>query len=170
LILPHGKFADMVASMTDDFGGAFLAPLFFSGSGMRLMMSNIFKHKNWPLTLMVIILLSLPKILSTLFATFFFGMRTRDSFALGLILNTKGAIALIMLNTAWDKSVWIRNILFSLFFNYPRIKINLNYDLFKYVIADSFWSNLQCFNLWSPFNDYSGASHHKYHIQAQKAI
>jgi Kef-type K+ transport system membrane component KefB len=79
---------------------------------------------------MVIILLSLPKILSTLFATFFFGMRTRDSFALGLILNTKGAIALIMLNTAWDKSVWIRNILFSLFFNYPQIKINLNYDLF----------------------------------------
>jgi Kef-type K+ transport system membrane component KefB len=105
LILPHGKFADMVASMTDDFAGAFLAPLFFSGSGMRLSMSTILVQKNWPLTLMVIILLCLPKILSTLFATFFFGMRIRDGFALGLILNTKGVVALIMLNTAWDKSV-----------------------------------------------------------------
>ncbi|WJX60934.1 hypothetical protein P8452_46087 [Trifolium repens] len=105
LILPHGKFADMVASMTDDFAGAFLAPLFFSGSGMRLSMSTILVQKNWPLTLMVIILLCLPKILSTLFATFFFGMRIRDGFALGLILNTKGAVALIMLNTAWDKSI-----------------------------------------------------------------
>ncbi|KAK2372872.1 cation/H antiporter [Trifolium repens] len=105
LILPHGKFADMVASVTDDFGGTFLAPLFFGGSGMRLMVATIFDHPNWPFTLMVIILLCLPKILSTLFATFFFGMRTRDGFALGIILNTKGAIALIMLNTAWDKSI-----------------------------------------------------------------
>ncbi|PNY11845.1 cation H(+) antiporter 15-like protein [Trifolium pratense] len=105
LILPHGKFADMVASKTDDFGGAFLAPLFFSGSGMRLSMSTIFVQKNWPFTLMVIILLCLPKILGTLFATFFFGTPARDSLALGLILNTKGAIALIMLNTAWDKLI-----------------------------------------------------------------
>ncbi|XP_045809823.1 cation/H(+) antiporter 15-like [Trifolium pratense] len=105
LILPHGKFADMVMSMTDDFGGTFLAPLFFSGTGMRLMVATIFEHPNWPFTLMVIILLCLLKILSTLFATFFFGMHARDGFALGLILNTKGAIALIMLNMAWDKSI-----------------------------------------------------------------
>ncbi|MCH94667.1 cation/H(+) antiporter 15-like, partial [Trifolium medium] len=52
LILPHGKFADMVMSMTDDFGGTFLAPLFFSGTGMRLMVATIFDHPNWPFTLM----------------------------------------------------------------------------------------------------------------------
>jgi Kef-type K+ transport system membrane component KefB len=65
---------------------------------------------------MVIILLCLPKILSTLFATFFFGMPTRDGFALGLILNTKGAIALIMLNTAWDKSVliYLKHIIYAI--------------------------------------------------------
>jgi Kef-type K+ transport system membrane component KefB len=116
LILPHGKFADMVMSMTDDFGGAFLAPLFFGGSGMRLMVATIFDHPNWPFTLMVIILLCLPKILSTLFATFVFGMPTRDGFALGLILNTKGAIALIMLNTAWDKSVliYLKHIIYAI--------------------------------------------------------
>jgi Kef-type K+ transport system membrane component KefB len=56
---------------------------------------------------MVIILLCVPKILSTLFATFFFGIHARDGFALGIILNTKGAVALMMLNTAWDKEVWI---------------------------------------------------------------
>ncbi|MCH85877.1 cation/H(+) antiporter 15-like, partial [Trifolium medium] len=105
LILPHSKFADMVTSITDDFGGAFLVPLYFSGSGMRLSFSIIFQQPNWPLTLMVIILLCVPKILSTLFATFFFGMRNRDGFALGIILNTKGAVALMMLNTAWDKSI-----------------------------------------------------------------
>ncbi|XP_045815781.1 cation/H(+) antiporter 15-like [Trifolium pratense] len=105
LILPHGKFADLVVSISDDFAGGFLAPLFFSGTGMRLMVITIFKQQNWPLTLMIIIVLCSIKILSTMFATFFFGMRSRDGFALGLLLNTKGAIALIMLNIAWDRSI-----------------------------------------------------------------
>ncbi|KAL5099425.1 hypothetical protein RYX36_003752 [Vicia faba] len=105
LILPHGKFADMVASYTDDFGGVMLAPLFFSGSGMRLGVKSIFYQPNWPYTLLVILLLCVLKILSTLFATFFFGMPSKDGFALGLLLNTKGAIALIMLNIAWDRSI-----------------------------------------------------------------
>ncbi|CAK8539871.1 unnamed protein product [Lathyrus sativus] len=105
LILPHGKFADKVVSASDDFGIGFLAPLFFSGTGMRLMITTIFKQHNCFVTLIIIILLCSIKILGTMFAAFFFGMRNRDSFALGLILNTKGAIALIMLNIAWDRSI-----------------------------------------------------------------
>ncbi|KAK2372880.1 hypothetical protein P8452_46095 [Trifolium repens] len=105
LILPHGKFSDMVVSISDDFAGGFLAPLFFSGTGMRLMVIKLFKHHYWSMTLVIIFLLCSIKILSTMFATFFFGMRSQDSFALGLLLNTKGAIALIMLNIAWDRSI-----------------------------------------------------------------
>lgn len=107
LILPHGKFADKVVSISDDFGSGFLAPLFFSGTGMRLMVTIIFEQHNISMTVIVVILLCSIKILGTMFAAFFFGMRTRDSFALGVILNTKGAIALIMLNIAWDRSVLI---------------------------------------------------------------
>ncbi|XP_061351596.1 cation/H(+) antiporter 15-like [Gastrolobium bilobum] len=106
LILPHGKFADLVMSISDDFIGGFLAPLFFIGTGMRLMLLSIFHQAHWPLTVLVGLLLCVPKILSTLFATFFFGMRTRDGLALGLLLNTKGAMALIMLNIAWDRSIF----------------------------------------------------------------
>jgi len=123
LILPHGKFADIVTTMTDDFGGGFLAPLFFSRTGMRFFVKSIFIHPNWPLTLVIIILLCVPKILSTLLATFFFGMRTQDSFAIGMILNTKGALALIMLNTSWDRKVLIYYYLLYLIFNYSKVKI-----------------------------------------------
>jgi Kef-type K+ transport system membrane component KefB len=61
--------------------------------------------------------LCVPKILSTLFATFFFGMRAQDGFALGLLLNTKGVVALIMLNISWDRSVliYLKIIIYSLF-------------------------------------------------------
>ncbi|KAK7358082.1 hypothetical protein VNO77_00003 [Canavalia gladiata] len=106
LILPHGRFADLVMSISDDFAGGFLAPLFFIGTGMRLMLATIFLQPHWSLTLLIVLLLCVPKILSTLFATFFFGMRARDGLALGLLLNTKGAMALIMLNIAWDRSIF----------------------------------------------------------------
>ncbi|XP_020211690.1 cation/H(+) antiporter 15 [Cajanus cajan] len=106
LILPHGRFADHLMSILDDFAGGFLAPLFFGGTGMRLMLATIFLEGHWPMTLLVILLLCTLKILSTIFVTFFFGMRTQDGLALGLLLNTKGAMALIMLNIAWDRSIF----------------------------------------------------------------
>ncbi|XP_061360305.1 cation/H(+) antiporter 15-like [Gastrolobium bilobum] len=105
LILPHGRFADLMISVAGDFGSGFLAPLFFAGSGLRFALPIIFNQGHWPLTLLVVLLLCVPKILSTLFATSFFGMRTRDGLALGLLLNTKGAMALIMLNIAWDRKI-----------------------------------------------------------------
>ncbi|RHN56334.1 putative cation/H+ exchanger [Medicago truncatula] len=105
LILPHGKFADMVTSMTNDFGGGFLAPIYFIGSGLKLMFVPVFYQPSWPFTLIIILLMCVLKILSTLFSTFLFGMRTRDGFALGLLLNTKGVVALIMLNISWDRMI-----------------------------------------------------------------
>ncbi|XP_047164717.1 cation/H(+) antiporter 15-like [Vigna umbellata] len=106
LILPHGKFAEMVMSISDDFVAGFLVPLFFTGTGMKLMLIAIFFHENWPFIIMIIFLLCALKILSTLFVTLFSGMRIRDGLTLGLILNNKGAMALIMLNIAWDRTIF----------------------------------------------------------------
>ncbi|XP_027922950.1 cation/H(+) antiporter 15-like [Vigna unguiculata] len=106
LILPHGKFAELVMSISDDFVSGFLVPLFFTGTGMRLMLIAIFSQESWPFTIVIILLLCALKILSTLFVTFFFGMRIRDGLSLGLILNNKGTMALIMLNIAWDRAIF----------------------------------------------------------------
>ncbi|WVZ03327.1 hypothetical protein V8G54_024133 [Vigna mungo] len=106
LILPHGKFAELVMSISDDCVSGFLVPLFFSGTGMRLMLITIFSQESWPFIIMIILLLCALKILGTLFVTFFFGIRIRDGLTLGLILNNKGAMALIMLNIAWDRTIF----------------------------------------------------------------
>ncbi|XP_061367093.1 cation/H(+) antiporter 15-like [Gastrolobium bilobum] len=106
LILPHGKFSDLVMSISDDFGNGIMAPCFFSGTGMRFFPKLIFNQAHWPLTLLVVFLLFIPKILSTLFTSFFYGMRVREALALGLLQNTKGAMAFIMLNIAWDRMIF----------------------------------------------------------------
>ncbi|KOM27022.1 hypothetical protein LR48_Vigan352s001600 [Vigna angularis] len=62
--------------------------------------------ESWPFIVVIILLLCALKILGTLFVTFFFGMRIRDGLTLDMILNNKGAMALIMLNIAWDRTIF----------------------------------------------------------------
>ncbi|XP_057452401.1 cation/H(+) antiporter 15-like [Lotus japonicus] len=107
LILPHGRFADHLISISDDFAGGFFVPLYFNGSGMRLLFQSMFLQVHWPFTGLIVLLLCTLKIVSTLFTTFFFGMRFQDGLSLGLILNSKGAIGLIMLAMAWDRQIFM---------------------------------------------------------------
>jgi Kef-type K+ transport system membrane component KefB len=105
LILPHGKFATMVMEMSDDFVSGILCPVFFAGFGFKLNLPFLLKQKYAGLMMVVVVLLCIPKVLSSLIVTFFFGMPARDGLAIGLLLNTKGIMAIILLNVAWDKRV-----------------------------------------------------------------
>ncbi|KAI5427191.1 hypothetical protein KIW84_032564 [Lathyrus oleraceus] len=105
LILPHGKFADMVLELSADFVSGILCPVYFAGFGFRLNLPFLWKQKNVGLMLLIMLLLCIPKVLSSVIVTFFFGMPARDGVAIGLLLNTKGIMAVILLNVAWDKRI-----------------------------------------------------------------
>ncbi|KAI5397662.1 hypothetical protein KIW84_063472 [Lathyrus oleraceus] len=105
LILPHGKFADVVLELSADFVSEILCPVYFAGFGFRLNLPFLLKQKNAGLMFLVMLLLCIPKVLSSVIVTFFFGMPARDGVAIGLLLNTKGIMAVILLNIAWDKRI-----------------------------------------------------------------
>ncbi|KAF7803187.1 cation/H(+) antiporter 15-like [Senna tora] len=105
LILPHSKFAEVMMSSVNDFASGVVIPLFFAGSGMRMNLGVVFNGENWVYTVLLIVLLCTPKIISTLVATYFYGISVRDGVGLGLLLNTKGVMALVILNIAWDRSI-----------------------------------------------------------------
>ncbi|KAI5397653.1 hypothetical protein KIW84_063463 [Lathyrus oleraceus] len=113
LILPHGKFADVVLELSADFVSGILCPVYFAGFGFRLNLPLLLKQKNAGLMFLVMLLLCIPKVLSSVIVTFFFGMPARDGVAIGLLLNTKGIMAVILLNIAWEKRV-ILNYHFSI--------------------------------------------------------
>lgn len=107
LILPHGRFISAVMSAADNFVSGILAPVLFAGSGARMDLTNALSARSWYFSVMIIILLSIPKILSTLVATFAYGIPVRDGLGLGVLMNTKGVMALIMLNLGWVRQVHI---------------------------------------------------------------
>lgn len=106
LILPRGKFSEMLIEQSEDIGSGYLAPLFFASIGVRSEVLPVI-NGNFILVIFVMIVLISSKILSTIVATRFYGMPIRDSLALGMLMNTKGILSLIILNIGWDRKVLI---------------------------------------------------------------
>lgn len=105
IMIPRGKFTDMLIDKSEDFGAVYLAPLFFGSCGVRLRILYVIKTQGWTLVSLIVLLSCIPKILSTVIATQFYGMPALDGVSLGLLMNTKGILPLIILNIAWDKQV-----------------------------------------------------------------
>ncbi|KAK7302142.1 hypothetical protein RJT34_13023 [Clitoria ternatea] len=108
LILPRGKFADMVIEKSDDVVSVYLAPLFFISVGVRFKLT-IFLARNLLITAAIVLLSCSTKIISTVIATSFYHMPLRDGVALGALMNPKGILPLIMLNIASDKQIFDDN-------------------------------------------------------------
>ncbi|KAK7393273.1 hypothetical protein VNO78_21824 [Psophocarpus tetragonolobus] len=105
LILPSGKFADLMIDMLDDFVTTTIVPIYFASFGFKLNLEAIFDtHCSVVFPIAMVVVLAIPKILGSMMVTFFFGMSYRDGLGLGLLLNTKGMMAVLMLSVAWDKS------------------------------------------------------------------
>ncbi|KAF7809572.1 cation/H(+) antiporter 15-like [Senna tora] len=105
LILPHGRFTDLVMGKLDKLISGVISPIFFFRSGIMVNVVEITQQRYWLVMVFVILFLSILKVVSSLVATFFFHMPTRDSVGIGLLLNTKGVLALLMLSIALERKV-----------------------------------------------------------------
>ncbi|GMY37883.1 cation/H(+) antiporter 15-like [Fagus crenata] len=105
LIIPNGDLGDVLLDRLDDFVSGIMLPLFFASCGIRINMTKIAEDTSWYLLVLVICLACLAKIFSSLIVSVVFNMPLRDGAALGVLMNTKGILALIILNAGWDKKI-----------------------------------------------------------------
>ncbi|KAK0578251.1 hypothetical protein LWI29_007450 [Acer saccharum] len=102
IIIPNKQLRSVVIERFQDFVSGIMLPLFFAICGMRI---NVHAVNNWLWAGLVVILLCVCKILTTYSVCFFTDLPSRDSFALGVLMNTKGILAVVVLNIGWDKKV-----------------------------------------------------------------
>ncbi|MCL7050093.1 hypothetical protein MKW94_013949 [Papaver nudicaule] len=105
LVIPNGPFGSNIIEKLEDFVSGLLLPLFFAISGLRTNIRSMTYSAKWIWTLLVLVLCSLAKIGATFFTALFYGIPTRDGVALGLLMNTKGLIEMIVLNVGRDQEV-----------------------------------------------------------------
>jgi len=105
-IMPRqGDYAHALAERLEDFVVVALLPLFFAFSGLRTELGLVTGYGNWLLCLLLIVVACLGKFGGSFSVARLSGMSLRDSAALGILMNTRGLMELIVLNIGLDLGV-----------------------------------------------------------------
>ncbi|KAJ1379161.1 Sodium/solute symporter superfamily [Sesbania bispinosa] len=105
LVIPNGPLGAAIIEKLEDFVSGLLLPLFYAISGLKTDINLITKGGSWTFVFLVIPLSCFGKIVGTLIVSLLFQIPTRDSIVLGLLMNTKGLIEMIVLNIGREQKV-----------------------------------------------------------------
>jgi Kef-type K+ transport system membrane component KefB len=105
-VLPkEGGLAHMLAKKLDDLVLVLLLPLFFAFSGVRTQLALLGGEGALGVCLLIILVACVGKFGGSTLAARFTGMSWRESGALGVLMNTRGLMELIVLNIGLDLGV-----------------------------------------------------------------
>ncbi|KAF9180277.1 K(+)/H(+) antiporter, partial [Haplosporangium sp. Z 11] len=106
LIIPNDTgFADGVTKRIEDLVSVIFLPIYFALSGLKTQVGLLDNARIWGLVILVTFVACFGKIVGCTFAAKVQGMEWRESFAVGILMNCKGLIELIVLNIGYDAGV-----------------------------------------------------------------
>ncbi len=105
IIVPRNTlFVDLVRSV-DKTNGLLFLPLYFVATGLRTQIGLIGSPVLWLICLLVLVVACSGKIFGATLSDRLFGDPWKDSLALGVLMNTRGLVELIVLNIGLDLGV-----------------------------------------------------------------
>ena len=105
VILPRrASFIEQVRSL-DQVNNVVFLPLFFVSSGLRTQIGLISAPALWLVCLLVVAVACFGKVLGGMLSVRWMGESWRESLTLGVLMNTRGLVELIVLNIGLDLGV-----------------------------------------------------------------
>lgn len=105
LVIPNGPLGVTLIEKLEDFVSGLLLPLFFAISGLKTDVTAIDSARIWGYLMLVIFLSCTGKVAGTLLVSLYYQMPAREGVTLGLLMNTKGLVEMIVLNVGKDQKV-----------------------------------------------------------------
>jgi Kef-type K+ transport system membrane component KefB len=105
LAVPNGPVGVAVVEKVEDFVVGMLLPLFFAMSGLRTDVAKITSTPAAVLLMAAALAAAALKVVSAVTVAGVFGMPLHDGISIGLLLNTKGIIELVILNIGKNKKI-----------------------------------------------------------------
>uniref|UniRef100_J3NAX4 Cation/H+ exchanger domain-containing protein n=1 Tax=Oryza brachyantha TaxID=4533 RepID=J3NAX4_ORYBR len=105
LAVPNGPVGVALVEKVEDFVVGLLLPLFFALSGLRTDTAKITSVHAAVLLMVAAMLAAVFKVAAAVGVAGVFGMPLSDGTSIGLLLNTKGIIELVILNIARNKGI-----------------------------------------------------------------
>ena len=105
-VIPHdSRLAQALLTRLQSLVIVLLLPAFFAFGGMRTQIGLILGWEAWTAVLLIIVVATLGKVGGTLVAARLGGMAWRTGIALGVLMNTRGLMQLIVLNVGLDMGI-----------------------------------------------------------------
>lgn len=105
-VIPHdSKIAEQLAEKLTGLVTTLLLPAFFAFIGMRTQIGLVSGSQQWLVCLAIIAVATIGKFGGTLGAARIMGLGWRDSASLGVLMNTRGLMELIVLNIGLDLGI-----------------------------------------------------------------
>ena len=106
LIMPAEiKLASPVKVKLEDFTSVLLLPIFFALTGLKTQFALLNSPYLWAIFALVLFVAVAGKLVGVVVAARVAKINWRDSFALGILMNTRGLMELIALNIGYDMGV-----------------------------------------------------------------
>ncbi|KAG0290704.1 K(+)/H(+) antiporter [Dissophora globulifera] len=106
LIIPNDTgFADGVTKRIEDLVSVIFLPIYFALSGLKTQIGLLDNGRIWGLVVLTTFVACFGKIVGCTGAARLQGMEWRESFAIGILMNCKGLVELIVLNIGYDAKV-----------------------------------------------------------------
>lgn len=105
LIPKEGPFASALVEKVEDLVSGIFLPLYFVSSGLKTNIATIQGLQSWGLLALVILTACLGKIVGTFVVSLSLKVPLLEALALGILMNTKGLVELIVLNIGKDRKV-----------------------------------------------------------------
>ena len=87
------------------FGSYALLPLFFAFTGLRTQLGLLNELNDWLLCLVIILVAIAGKLGGSMLMGRWTGMNWSDAFAIGVLMNTRGLVELVVLNIGYDLGI-----------------------------------------------------------------
>lgn len=87
------------------FSSVALLPLFFVFTGLRTQITLLNDWSSWLICFVIIIVAVAGKLCGSMFTARWTGMNWRNSFGLGVLMNTRGLMELVVLNIGYDLGI-----------------------------------------------------------------
>jgi Kef-type K+ transport system membrane component KefB len=100
-----GNFSRLLAEKLEDVVVVFMLPMFFAYSGLRTQLGLLNTASAWVMCGLIILVACLGKFGGSAVAGKLTGLKWREAGALGILMNTRGLMELIVLNIGLDLKV-----------------------------------------------------------------
>src|SRR3954453_17139883 len=105
-IIPNrSKLARQLTAKLEDFVIVFLLPAFFAFTGLRTQIGLVSGFRDWMFCILIIVVASAGKFGGSALAARWNGLSWRESSALGILMNTRGLMELIVLNIGLELGI-----------------------------------------------------------------